>query len=224
MSRLALIGTFYDRPNDVPLIASAVRTQTRPADELWLMHERPEDGAVIAHQDWGQAANIVQVPIPRDDDGHPLVTPFTPLINHALDASSADYVVYLTDDSRPMRDKFERMAGALDEHPEWGAVYCWLARSNGDEMHMEVGLGSHPIRYGHLDHTQVMHRRSPDRWPEAFDMIHLADQEFWRCISRRFGPIRAVPAMLDMQECRPDGLNAELVKRGGAYWSRDRDT
>ena len=90
MSRVALIGTFYNRPDDAPVIAAAIRSQTREPDEVWLMHERPEDGAYLSREDWGSAARLASVPIERDADGRPLVTPFAPLINHALDHSSAD--------------------------------------------------------------------------------------------------------------------------------------
>ena len=190
---LAVIGTFYQRHENTPLIAAALRAQTRRPDELWLIGEGDDDVAVMREQDWGCDARFVILPTPRDGNGRYAVIPYSHKINHALDRTSAEYVVYLDNGSLPAPRKYEAMAAALDSDPTIGAVYCGQHRTG------VVDSFSHADRmvedaYCVLNYTQVMHRRTVDRW--TLEMRHadpdLADALFWRSLHATLGPFHPV--------------------------------
>jgi GT2 family glycosyltransferase len=218
VARLAVVGTFYHRQDDIPALSAAIRAQTRAPDEIWWMHEVPADGDALRAADWGPSAlHVVNVAIPRGDDGAPLVTPFAPLINRALDSTTADLIVYLTDDSLPEPDKYHAMAEALEEHPDRGAVFCWQSNRAGGRVHtINAGGGRDPVRYGWLDHTQVMHRATALRWPEDITALHDADWWYFRALAVGLGPIYAVPRVLDTSDRRTDGLNVRVIGEGSA--------
>lgn len=223
MARLAVVATFYRRPDDIPRLAAAIRGQSRQPDEVWLMHERPDDGELLASADWGTAdAHIVRVRIPRSA-GRPQVVPFTPLINRALDETTAEYITYQTDDSEPLPEKYGAMAAALDARPDWQGVYCWqrnvVARGETHMVHM--GHGYDPVRHGWLDHSQVMHRRTPLRWPIDLGTMHDCDWMFFRDVANAHGPFMSVPRVLDVSDRRRDALNATTLATGDAYFATD---
>lgn len=75
-------------------------------------------------------------------------------------------------------------------------VYCSQLRVYG--MH-EANSIVHNA-YCVIDHTQVMHPLSEDRWPvrpEEAD-IRLGDAHFWLRLHARFGPFYPVPGALDI--------------------------
>lgn len=188
MSRLAVIGTFYQRFENTPLIAASIRGQTRQPDELWLMCEGSGDRYVCEAQQWGTAKiNVVTLSTPMAD-GRYAIIPYSNKINHALDRTGADYIVYLDNGSLPHHDKYRLMADALDEHPEWGAVYCGQHRSGYSET-TDTADSPVPDAFCRLNYTQVMHRRTADRW--TLDMAHadpdLADAIFWRDLHASLG-------------------------------------
>lgn len=208
---LAVIGTFYQRPWAVPQVARAIRAQTRRPDELWLMYEDPADGAALVPEAWDASACLVQYH-PRDNEN-----PLAVGINTALDMSSADYFVYLTDDSLPAPDKYRLMAEALDENPAWGAVYCsqdfghvrdpeeWLAHGGGGNIRHAIAPEATP--FTRVDHTQVMHRRIRARWPMSWDDRKLSDAHFFKALVAEVGPLMPVPEVLDWTRQLPNGLS-----------------
>lgn len=213
--RLAVIGTFFRRPTLIPRIAQALREQTRQADELWLMYERQDDGEALHEQEWGSASpNMVYAPVP------PAFVPPSLQINFALRRTTADYITYLTDDSLPYPEKYERMTAALNANPEWGAVYCSQAygRVNSTEAWLANALGACPsVRYAErpltapdcvVDHSQVMHRRSDDRWPTDMGALTHSDGLFFAALVERFGAMQPIPEVLDWTCQLPDGISA----------------
>lgn len=211
MSTLAVVGTFYRRSWAVPRVAEALRAQTRKPDELWLMYEDPEDAPVLVKADWDAEDIAVQV------RPQPSQNPLGVAINQAIDLSHADYIAYLTDDSLPLPDKYRQMAQALDENPEWGAVYCsqdfgkadspddWLAGGHQETVRRAAGPQAEP--FAHVDHTQVMHRRVSARWPMSYDDRRLSDAHFFRDLVAEVGPLMPVPEVLDWTRQLPDGLS-----------------
>lgn len=189
MSSLAVIGTFYRRWENTHALARAMNGQTRAVDDLWLMAEDGEDRHVLNGCLWrADALHLVTLPTPRADDGQYAVIPYSHKINYALDRTQADYVVYLDNGSMPHPDKYRLMAKALDENPSWGAVYCGQRRTGYApvDAHADGVVGD---AYCRLNYTQVMHRRTSDRW--TLDMAHanpdLADALFWRSLHASLG-------------------------------------
>jgi hypothetical protein len=205
--KLAVIGTFYRRPDIVPVIAECIRAQTRKPDSLWLLWEERSDAEALYAADWGMEVRVLPfgIFIPRDVGGRPLVVPPSAAINVALDLTDADCIAYLTDDSFPAPTKYERMVEALADH---GAVYCsqrygyagsWHGTRNADR---EQGSP-----FCVVDHTQVAHRRSDDRWPTDLQWMPYSDGEFFRRLVARFGPLYPIPEVLDETMQQPDGIS-----------------
>lgn len=215
---------FYRRPWAVPHIAAAIRAQTRQPDELWLTCETAEDYKALAAENWGSAeVHIVHVVVPRDADGRPTLTPPSVCINAALDLTTADYLVYLADDSLPLPEKVEKMAKALDERPDWNMVYCAQYLTNADTPEGWLVAADHatnggwPVRsaeyaegqpHCRIDMTQVMHRRSEDRWPTPIEIMRIGDAEFWNKLRDRWQLFMPVPDVLDWHCQLPTGITA----------------
>jgi hypothetical protein len=191
---LVVIGTFYNRPSRIPMLARALREQTRQPDICVLIGETAADAAALAKESWPGETLIAILPTPIENDRY-LVLPYSRKINAALDLVSgcADLVTYVTDDSLPAREKYERMEREIYESGA-GVVYCTQDRGGGNLM-----WASEIIRdaWCVVDHTQVMHRFSPRvRWPvlpEEAD-IRLGDAWFWRRLHAEFGsfyPVRS---------------------------------
>lgn len=215
---LAVIGTFYRRPALYPMILDAIAKQTRPPDELWLMCEEQSDLTTITPLAWTLKfpAYIRWVTIPRDEGGRPLAIPPSVAINAALDVTGADYITYLTDDSLPHPDKYARMVEALDA----GARAVYVSQGYGkcpveewperilrpDSIRTASGPQSDP--FCAVDHTQVAHVRTEDRWPLAMGDLSWSDGAFFRDLVARLGPLQPIPEVLDFTCQMPDGISA----------------
>jgi hypothetical protein len=202
VSRLAVIGTFYRRYENTYPLSLAINLSTRLPDELWLMAEEVFDADHLAMQEWlVNDEHRVLLPTPRVQGGRYAVIPYSHKINYALDRTTADYVVYLDNGSMPHRDKYRLMAAALDEHPEWGAVYCGQRRTGYAPVDAHAD-GVVADAYCRLNYTQVMHRRTDDRW--TLDMRHadpdLADALFWRSLHASLGAFYPVAPGLLLDE------------------------
>jgi hypothetical protein len=195
---LALIVTAYGERGTrwLPEMRAAVADQTRQPDETWWMTEAIDP-----------SMGYFDLPTPRDANGRPTVVPYSYAINYALDRTECDYIAYMTDDSWPHVEKFERMVAALDEHPEWGAVYCGQKRNGNDyQADRVVGDG-----YCVIDHTQVMHRRTADRWTLDMANVKLGDAHFWRALHASLGDFYPVSGgILDVTAQTPDGITARF--------------
>lgn len=197
--KLAVIGTFHRRyENSFPLMHRLFVDATRKPDEAWLMCEDERDATAI-WKAFGELeeldllkspdCHVELLPTPRKNGDYEVI-PYSHKINWALDRTQADAIVYLDNGSRPGPDKYRVMLEALEEHPEWGAVYCTQKRTGYlDEVFFAkdvIGVGS-----GQLNYTQVMHRLTADRWPT--EMRHarpdLADSIFWGKLSESLGPV-----------------------------------
>lgn len=200
VSKLAVIATLYGRhENTLPLLHRLWVDGTRKPDETFLMCETMEDVAAVTNATdllrnefelFETPPGLVKMylwPTPMDG-GKYQVIPYSNKINKALDETTCDLIVYLDNGSMPSSDKFEIMAGALEEHPEWGAVYCTQKRTG---MHEMIAPADVPCEDGYcaLNYTQVMHRKTEDRW--TLDMAHanpdLADGLFWRSLHQTLG-------------------------------------
>lgn len=198
MSRLAVIVTAYGPRGEaaIPRIVDALAASTRQPDEVWWMTE-----AVPQKVEFPVLRNT---PTPRNSDGTYALIPYSLKQNVALEGTECDYIAYLTDDSWPAPEKYELMVRALDEHPEWGAVYC--AQDFGDGVRSAADV----IEDAHcrVDHTQVMHRRTADRWPEEMGDIMVGDAQFWRRLHASLGAFYPVPLTLDYVRQTSDGISA----------------
>lgn len=190
--RVAAIITAYGErgKRNIDKITAALLAQTRTVDQVWLVTE-----------DMGLG---IDLPTPRGEDGRYAVVPYAYKTNYALDRCDADYVFYVTDDSLPDPRKVEVMAGALDEHPDWGAVYCGQVR-NGHTYDARETMHD---AYCRVDHTQVMHRLTDDRWSLDMRDMRLGDAVFWRKLHASLGPFYPVPEILDYVEQTQEGISA----------------
>jgi len=196
---LAVIGTFFERhENTFPLMHRLFVDGTRKPDETWLMCESHKDAYAINEaleelcdlevlDDWPEGAQVVVLPTPQTNGTYDVI-PYSNKINSALDASAADLFCYLDNGSMPGPDKYRVMAQALEEHPEWGAVYCTQERTGFANERFTADKVM-PNAYCQLNYTQVMHRKTSRRW--TLDMQHanpdLADAIFWRDLHSDFG-------------------------------------
>lgn len=221
MSKLAVIVTLYGQRSidNIGRVAKALRASTRIPDELWLLYEGEEG--------WDAAANLAdhivgwcsphaafptgwnyptmaEVKTPRNEDGTYAEIPYSRKINYALDHTEADYIAYLTDDSWPAPEKYERMVAALDENPEWGAVYC--SQDYGGVLRVADLLMSDA--HCRVDHTQVMHRRTEDRWPTDIADITVGDANFWRRLHASIGAFYPINEVLDYVRQTSTGISA----------------
>lgn len=208
--RVAMLATFYRRPELVAPVAAAVRAQTRSPDELWLLCETEADEALLAAEQWPIAPRLIRLDCPRDASGRPIANPLAVELNYALDRTSADYILYVPDDSLPNPRKIEHMAAALDAHPEWGAVYCGIVQTlpAGSEPRICRADTIVEDAYLVLDMVQVMHRRTDDRWPRDMSLIRICDAHFWRRLHTRLGAFYPVDELLDAHGARSDGISA----------------
>lgn len=202
--KLAVIGTFYKRHEATfPLLHRTLVAATRPPDELWVMCEGGDDydaalDALAQLQELELPVTtkvwVVLLPTPQQNGAYEVI-PYSNKINYALDHSDADAFVYLDNGSFPSPYKFEVMARALEEHPEWGAVYCAQKRTGFSEMVCEA-TGPVEDAFCVLNYTQVMHRRSPERWPLDMRWANpdLADALFWRQLHKHFGAFHPADA------------------------------
>lgn len=203
MSTLAVIGTFYRRRDRWPDMLSRVTASTRPPDELWALVEDWEDHAHLV-ESLGECPAIVRVvPTPMNGERYAEI-PYSRKINAALDWTRCDLIAYLTDDSLPHCDKYAVMAAALDEHPDWGAVYCSQDYGTGHRLAVEPISDAYCV----VDHTQVMHRRTADRWPLDVSLMRIGDATFWRSLHRSLGDFHPVPDVLDTVRQTGDGISA----------------
>lgn len=177
---------------------------------MWLLCEEEDDALAIVDA-FGETATWRETP-----SG---INPLSWHINKALDLIGTDYIVYLTDDSLPDPRKYEVMAKALDEHPEWGVVYCgqdfgvatspehWLAGGRHIGNRLAGGVIGDPFCV--VDHTQVMHRRTSARWPLDRNTMRLSDAHFFRDLVADLGPMYPIvePEILDWTRQLPDGLS-----------------
>lgn len=191
MTTLAVIGTFYGRHERTEALVRMVMESSRPPDEFWVMCESDEDARYVPRM-W--KAMHVQVLPTIMRDGKYAEIPYSRKINWALDRSHADLVCYLDNGSTPHRDKYRVMAEALEQHPTWGAVYCGQHRTGHLDTRVEAN-GIVEDAYCVLNYTQVMHRRTEDRW--TLDMqyavpMDLADALFWRDLHKSLGPFHPV--------------------------------
>lgn len=202
--RLAVIGTLHRRWDRWPAMLQRVMVEsTRPPDEMYVMTEDWEDFEHLPQLVVdGIAARVRVLPTPRSEDRYAEI-PYSRKINWALDRTRADYIAYLTDDSLPHPDKYRRMVQALNEHPEWGAVYC-----SQDYGRLRMAVEPISDAYCVVDHTQVMHRRTEDRWPLDVSLMRIGDATFWRSLHRSLGAFYPVPDVLDTVRQTSDGISA----------------
>jgi len=202
VSTFAVIGTFYRRwERTAELLRRVMVESTLAPDEMWVMCEDALDAKAVG-EIGDSRVRVYILPTPRHADGRYAVIPYSNKINWALDRTQADYIVYLDNGSMPAPDKYRTMVAALDEHPEWGAVYVGQQRTGYMERNVPANqtIGD---AYGVLNYTQVMHRRTADRW--TLDMQwadpDLADAMFWRDLHASLGdfyPVGGDDAILDV--------------------------
>jgi hypothetical protein len=206
--KLAVIGTFYGRhENTFPLMHRLFVDGSRPADEVWLIGETLEDVEVIddaldelynleALENYPETLRLMHLKTPMID-GKYAVIPYSHKINYALDRTKADVIVYLDNGSMPGPEKYKTMIEGLEEHPEWGAVYCTQKRTGYQPT---IRFANDPVEdaYCDLNYTQVMHRLTEDRW--SLDMRDadpdLADGLFWRALHKSLGAFHPVGGVI----------------------------
>jgi hypothetical protein len=205
MSKLALIGTFYQRRERTEMLLNRVLVEsTRPPDEFWLICEEEADASpAYAWQYTQQHPGLIihVLPTPLTNAGKYDIIPYSNKINWALDHTDADYIVYLDNNSTPHIQKYALMLSALEQNPEWGAVYCSQNRTG---FRVEQWLSDRIVNdaYCVLNYTQVMHKKTADRWDLDMQWADpdLADARFWRSLHSSLGsfhPVLLGEEMLD---------------------------
>jgi spore maturation protein CgeD len=213
VSSLAVIFTAFNRPWALDSIAHALANQTLFPVTILAPCEREEDASAVASKLFFSSLDLWMLEPPKS------VNALGYVINDALDYTDADYITYLTDDSLPHPDKYRLMAQALDENPDWGAVYCsqdygsvespeaWLAAAGRYDGSRRTAREPTSDPFTRVDHTQVMHRRCEARWPISYDDRKLSDAHFFKALVEEVGPIYPVPDVLDWTRQLPDGLS-----------------
>lgn len=140
------------------------------------------------------------IPTPTRN-GRYQVIPYSNKINWALDRTTADLIVYVDNGSLPHPAKIELMAGALEARSDWGAVYCGQERTGWNpEVHRAIDTIANGS--GQVNYTQVMHRRTNDRWPTDMRLADpdVADGHFWAKLAVSLGPLHPVAPNLILDE------------------------
>jgi cellulose synthase/poly-beta-1,6-N-acetylglucosamine synthase-like glycosyltransferase len=196
--KLAVIGCFAGKhDNTFALLHRVLVGTTRVPDEFWVMCEDEDDLDCVydalydldkLEVEYPEAVlRLVLLPTPRGETGFEKI-PYSNKINYALDKSEADVFVYLDNDSMPSPEKYGLMEAALEENPEWGAVYVGQKRTGWNNMVFNSNLPV-PSAFCVLNFTQVMHRKTDARW--TLDMAYanpdVADGIFWRDLHKVFG-------------------------------------
>jgi hypothetical protein len=116
------------------------------------------------------------------------VIPYSHKINWVLERTSADLICYVDNGSIPSPDKYKVMAEALENNPSWGVVYCSQQRSGIDEKAAWADSVCENA-YAVVNYTQVMHRRTSDRWTLNMSKANpdLADALFWQDLHKSLG-------------------------------------
>lgn len=203
---LAVIVTAYGErgADNLPRLREAIRASTREPDETWVLVERIPQGRRLLGKWAGKTRHRI-IDTPRHEDGTYALVPYSLKQNYALDRTECDYIAYATDDSWPSPEKYAAMAAYLDSYPEVGAVYC--TQDYGGVTRVADLLMSDA--HCKVDHTQVMHRRTADRWPEEIEHLTLGDAVFWRRLHESLGPFYPLgPDVMDYVQQTPDGISA----------------
>ena len=205
--KLAVIGTFHGKfAESTRAIERVLYESSRVPDEFWVLCEDAEDAsnARLAVNAGNTKTKIIlqTLPTPRQSEGGPYTfIPYSCKINYALDRTKADIICHLDNGSLPHKWKFDLMAGVLESYPSYGAVYCTQKRTGFREeiSHAEEIV---PDAYCRLNYTQVMHRRTDDRW--TLDMRYanpdLADAMYWRELHKTLGSFYPVPTDFPLDE------------------------
>lgn len=196
---LAVICPFYGRHESAfPLLHRLfIGGTAHPTEVHFVCEEEADQNALLdAYRelfelelldDWPKGLIITRYPTPMNGNAYAEI-PYSRKINLALDTTGCDLITYLDNGSMPDPLKYETMVAGLESHPEWGAVYCGQKRTG---MHELTCQAQDPVEdaYCGLNFTQVMHRKTTDRWP--VDMRHanpdLADGLFWRSLHASLG-------------------------------------
>lgn len=204
MTRLAVIGTFYQRRDRTEMLLNRLLVEsTYQPDEFWMMCEEEED-AEIAYK-WEKEYPNLLIKIlntPKTENGQYKIIPYSNKINWALDRTKADYIVYLDNYSTPHVRKYEIMKQTLDNNPDWNVVYCSQNRTGYQEMLYVTDTPEGAAHYK-LNYTQVMHKRTNDRWDldmKNADPADLADALFWQALHFSLGIFYPVTPMLIEEE------------------------
>lgn len=211
--RYVVIGTFYRRyENSLPLMKRIFVDATRKPDQVLLMCEEIEDvrSLMNAHKILYDLELMESDPLnmfirlcptPKWDGGGYKVIPYAHKINEALRETTCDAVVYLDNNSDPKPEKYQTMVEGLETHPEWGAVYCTQKRTGMSEV---THTADEVVEDGYckLNYTQVMHRKTDDRWPLDMTLADpdLADGVFWRQLHTSLGPFHPVGGSMVLDE------------------------
>lgn len=188
--KLAAIATMYQRHDKTLPLLESILTASRVPDELWIMCEGRDDAdvAMKALDTLGKnGIGTIILPTPKTNDRYDVI-PYSHKINWVLDRTSADLICYVDNGSIPSPDKYKVMAEALENNPSWGAVYCSQERS-GIAQKTAWADSVLDNAYAVVNYTQVMHRKTDDRW--SLNMSHanpdLADAIFWKSLHKTLG-------------------------------------
>lgn len=199
--KLAVIGTFYKKPEESQRAFKAVLASTRKPDEFWALCEREEDLLNLLKcfpdgVDIPEWVHLLVVPTPNRLTGAYAVTPYSFKINLALDLSEADAFVYLDNGSVPHPLKYEMMLAVLEAMPEMHTVYCSQERTGyAPTVFRADRIVLQP--FCTLNFTQVMHRRTHHRWSLDLNLAvptDLVDAYFWEALKTSYGPFYPVPS------------------------------
>lgn len=188
--RLAAIATMYQRHDKTLPLLESILTSSRVPDELWIMCEGDDDAKVAldALKTLGKPeVGVVILGTPKTNGNYDVI-PYSHKINWVLERTSADLICYVDNGSIPSPDKYKVMAEALENNPSWGVVYCSQQRSGIDEKAAWADSVCENA-YAVVNYTQVMHRRTSDRWTLNMSKANpdLADALFWQDLHKSLG-------------------------------------
>lgn len=202
--RLAIIAPWYERRDrTAALMERVLHESSRRPDLLWVIGETPAD--VDVAQEFYRDNGMTEVRFdvlatPRSGTGYEVI-PHANKINWALSQLDGECVGYLDNLSMPAVDKYERMMRALEEHPDWGAVYCGQESSGRNFGGLAYAIDPIADAYCVLNYTQVIHRDTQRRWPLDMAYANLGEALLWRELHQDVGAFHPVgPEPLDGHE------------------------
>jgi N-acetylglucosaminyl-diphospho-decaprenol L-rhamnosyltransferase len=119
---MAVVVVTHESADHLPKLVSALAGQLRHEDELVIVDNASSDGTPAFARSLSERANVIET-------GQNLG--FAGGCHVGADATAAPLLLFLNPDSQPEPDCLERLRGAAQAHPDWGAWQAAVLLEDG---------------------------------------------------------------------------------------------
>jgi glycosyltransferase involved in cell wall biosynthesis len=199
MERIAVIIPAYQSAGTIRTTLTTLFQQTRLPDEVIVVNDGSTDALRDALQPWIEKITYIE----QQQQGAPVAR------NVGFQASTAEYIVFLDADIRLEATMLDRLADALNDHPEAAFAYPDF-RFGWKHFHL-APYSYERLRQMNYIHTSAMIRRTA--FP-GFDpaLRKFQDWDLWLTIAERGGHGVWVNQLLYTVTQRKHGMSSWLPK------------